>query len=207
MPGETIEQQSFRIIDEEAGAHPFSPAQWEIVRRMIHTTADFEFMNTVRFHPHAIEAGVNALRQGRAIITDTNMARVGLRKMEMGHLNVEAACFISDPAVVKAASEQATTRAAAAVEMAGQKIAGGIYVVGNAPTALLRLIACIEDGEADPALVVGLPVGFVNAAESKERLISLDRPYISNVGRKGGSNLAAAVVNALLIMARRGQST
>ncbi len=207
MKGETIEQKSFQIIDEEAGAHAFSPAQWEIVRRMIHTTADFEFMKTVRFHPHAIEAGINALRQGRAIITDTNMARVGLRKTEMDLFDVEAACFISDPAVVETASKLGTTRAAAAVDAAGGKMAAGLYVVGNAPTALLRLIERIENGAAGPALIVGLPVGFVNAAESKERLISLNRPYISNVGRKGGSNLAAAVVNALLIMAKRAQST
>lgn len=206
MKGETIEQKSFRIIDEEAGTHSFNPAEWEIVRRMIHTTADFEFMKTVRFHPQAIEAGINALIQGKAIITDTNMARVGLRKAEMDHFNVSAACFISDSSVVKTASKRGTTRAEAAVDAAGEKMAGGIYVVGNAPTALLRLIACIADGAADPALIVGLPVGFVNAAESKERLISLKRPYISNVGRKGGSNLAAAVVNALLIMTKRDQS-
>lgn len=203
MKPETIEQESFRIIDQEAGAHAFPLAQWEIVRRMIHTTADFELMETVRFHPHAIEAGLNAICKGKAIITDTNMARVGLRKKEMDYFKVKAACFISDPKVVEMASKHGITRAEAAVDVALEKMVGGIYVVGNAPTALLRLIKLINSGEAKPSLVIGLPVGFVNAAESKESLISMDRPYISNVGRKGGSNLAAAVVNAMLIMAKR----
>jgi precorrin-8X/cobalt-precorrin-8 methylmutase len=207
MKPETIEQESFRIIDREAGAHQFPTNQWEIVRRMIHTTADFEFMKMVRFHPHAIEAGLNAICNGKAIITDTNMARVGLRKKEMDHFEVKAGCFISDPKVVETALKHGITRAEAAVDVALEKMAGGIYVVGNAPTALLRLIKLINSGEAKPSLVIGLPVGFVNAAESKESLISVDRPYISNVGRKGGSNLAAAVVNAMLIMAKRQQSS
>jgi precorrin-8X/cobalt-precorrin-8 methylmutase len=204
---ETIEQESFRIIDQETGTHAFPLAQWEIVRRMIHTTADFEFMDTVRFHPHAIEAGLNAVCKGKAIITDTNMARVGLRKNEMDHFKVKATCFISDPKVAETAAKHGITRAEAAVDAALEKMAGGIYVVGNAPTALLRLLELMNKGTAKPALIIGLPVGFVNAAESKESLISMDRPYISNVGRKGGSNLAAAVVNAILIMAKRQQSS
>ncbi len=207
MKPETIEQESFRIIDQEAGAHVFPLAQWEIVRRMIHTTADFEFMETVRFHPNAIEAGLNAVCKGKAIITDTNMARVGLRKKEMDHFKVNASCFISDPKVVEMASKHGITRAEAAVDTALEKMTGGIYVVGNAPTALLRLLELMNKGAAKPDLIIGLPVGFVNAAESKKSLISMDRPYISNVGRKGGSNLAAAVVNAMLIMAKRQQSS
>jgi len=203
MKPEEIEKTSFAIIDEEAGGHDFPEDQWEIVRRMIHTTADFEFMESVRFHPGAVEAGVAAIRNGGPVFTDTNMARVGLRKKEMERFGVTAACLIAEPAVREIAEKKRITRAQAAVDAAADQMEGGIYVVGNAPTALLRLIELIREGLARPALVVGLPVGFVNAAESKYELISMDFPFISNMGRKGGSNLAAAVVNALLIMAAR----
>lgn len=201
MKPDDIEALSFKIIDEEAGPHAFPPDQWTIVRRMIHTSADFEYMQTVRVHPRAISAGLAALRGGKAIFTDTNMAKVGIRKGELSALSVSVDCLITDPEIARIARENGTTRALAAVDAAAESMAQGIYVVGNAPTALLRLIELIKAGQARPALVVGLPVGFVNAAESKQALMELDIPYISNVGRKGGSNLAASVVNALAIMA------
>lgn len=204
MKPETIEAESFTIIEQEAGEHGFSSDRWQIVRRMIHTSADFEYMRTVRFHTDAIASGIDALRSGRSIITDTHMARVGVRNRDVQHFGGSVVCLISDATVAHAAKDLGTTRALAAVDAAVPMLSGGIYVVGNAPTALMRLIELVRNGSAKPALIVGLPVGFVNAAESKADLLTLDCPYITNTGRKGGSNVAAAVVNALLIMARNG---
>jgi len=199
-PGE-IESTSFDIIDREVGKHDFKESQWTIVRRMIHTTADFEFKDMVRFHPQAVAVGIDAIRGGNMIITDTNMARVGIRTQELARYGATVKCYISDPRIREIAESNGTTRAKAAVDMAADDMQGGIYVVGNAPTALLRLIELVKDARVRPALIIGLPVGFVNAAESKAALMEMDYPYISNIGRKGGSNLAAAVVNALTILA------
>ena len=196
-----IESTSFDIIDREVGNHDFNGSQWAIVRRMIHTTADFEFKDMVRFHPGAIAAGINAIRDGKMIITDTNMARVGIRSKELAQFGVTVKCYMNDPLIHEKAKSNGTTRAKAAVDMAVDDMRDGIYVVGNAPTALLRLIELIHAGKVRPALIIGLPVGFVNAAESKAVLLEMDYPYISNIGRKGGSNLAASVVNALTILA------
>jgi precorrin-8X/cobalt-precorrin-8 methylmutase len=196
-----IESTSFDIIDREVGNHDFNEAQWAIVRRMIHTTADFEFKDMVRFHPAAIAAGIKAIRGGKMIITDTNMARVGIRTKELAQFGVTVKCYMNDPQIHEKAKSNGTTRAKAAVDMAADDMRDGIYVVGNAPTALLRLIELINEGKVQPALIIGLPVGFVNAAESKAALLEMDYPNISNIGRKGGSNLAASVVNALIILA------
>ena len=201
MKPEQIEQSSFNIIDQEAGIHNFTPEQWSVVRRMIHTTADFEYQQMVRIHSAAISAGIAAIKAGKTIITDTNMARVGIRKKELEPFGVSVKCFINDSAVQEAARRNGITRAKAAVDAAVPDMNGGIYVVGNAPTALLRLIELVRNQQASPALIIGLPVGFVNAAESKAALIEMDYPYISNVGRKGGSNVAASVVNALAKLA------
>ncbi len=201
MKPEAIESLSFSIIDTEAGSHDFPPEQWNIVRRMIHTSADFEYMQTVRFHPEALSAGLRAIREGKAIITDTEMARSGIRKADAARFGMSVSCLIGDEKVRELAKKSGETRAKAAVDAALPLMKGGIYVIGNAPTALLRILELIKEGKAEPSLIVGLPVGFVNAAESKEELIQTDIPFISNTGRKGGSNLAAAVVNALLIMA------
>ena len=196
-----IESTSFDIIDREVGNHDFNGSQWAIVRRMIHTTADFEFKDMVRFHPGAIPAGIKAIRDGKMIITDTNMARVGIRSKELAQFGVTVKCYMNDPLIHEKAKSNGTTRAKAAVDMAVDDMRDGIYVVGNAPTALLRLIELVNAGKVRPALIIGLPVGFVNAAESKAALLEMDHPYISNIGRKGGSNLAASVVNALTILA------
>ena len=201
MKGEEIESLSFKIIDEEAGEHGFSSSQWPIVRRVIHTSADFEYLKTIRIHPMAIEAGISAIRQGKTIITDTHMAQAGIRKKETQSYGGSVICLINDESVKKLSVEAGTTRAKAAVDAASTQMPDGIYVVGNAPTALLRIIELIKEKKMQPGLVIGLPVGFVNAAESKAALLELDIPYITNVGRKGGSNVAASVVNALAIMA------
>ena len=201
MKPHEIERSSFQIIDQEAGIHHFTAEQWSIVRRIIHTTADFEFKEMIRFHPDAISAGIESIRNGKMIITDTNMARVGIRKKEVETYGGRVKCYINDPLIHEKAALTGGTRAKAAVDMAISEMKDGIYVVGNAPTALLRLIELIGEKKAQPALVIGLPVGFVNAAESKAALVEMDTPYITNVGRKGGSNVAASVVNALAIMA------
>ena len=201
MKPHEIERSSFQIIDQEVGTHHFTAQQWSIVRRMIHTTADFEFKEMVRFHPHAVSAGIEAIRNGNMIITDTNMARVGVRKKEIETYGGRVKCYMDDPLIHEKAKAEGTTRAKAAVDTAVPEMKDGIYVVGNAPTALLRLIELIDEKKAHPALIIGLPVGFVNAAESKAALMEMDTPYISNVGRKGGSNVAASVVNALAILA------
>ena len=201
MKPEQIEELSFKIIDQEAGAHDFTHEEWSIVRRMIHTSADFEYKEMIRIHPEAVQAGISAIRAGKSIITDTNMARVGIRNIELKQFGATVKCYMGDPEIGEKARKNGTTRAKAAVEAAVDDMQGGIYVVGNAPTALMRLCELIQTGEAGPALVIGLPVGFVNAAESKAALIEMDHPYISNVGRKGGSNVAASVVNALAKLA------
>ena len=199
-PGD-IETLSFQIIDSEAGEHGFPSDKWQIVRRMIHTSADYEYLESVRFSEGAVEAGIAAIRSGCAIFTDTNMAKSGIRKREIGEFGGSVECLIADPEISRIAEEKGITRAKAAVDAVAPKLDGGIYVVGNAPTALLRLLELMRAGEAKPALVVGFPVGFVNAAESKAELCETSFTHISNEGRKGGSNIAAAVVNALIIMA------
>lgn len=206
MKPQEIEDKSFRIIEEEAGEHGFNEREWPILRRMIHTSADFDYIKSIRFSKgtagnNPIEKGIQAILQGKNIITDTNMGRVGIRKKEIHEFGGQVRCLIADEAVANKAKEAGTTRALAAVDMAAKDMEGGIYVVGNAPTALLRLMELIREKKASPALIIGFPVGFVNAAESKDELIRLDYPYITNKGRKGGSNIAASIVNALAIMA------
>jgi len=204
MQPNEIEKLSFKMIDDEAGGHSFDERQWPIVRRMVHTSADFDYMQTVRIHKKAIDAGITAIRSGKNIVTDTHMARAGIRKKLIQGFGGETLCFIQDPDVVTAAKKNGTTRSREAVDYSVEQMDGGIYVVGNAPTALLRLIDLIKENKATPALIIGLPVGFVNAAESKAMLAELDYPHITNSGRKGGSNIAASVVNALILLAQQG---
>jgi precorrin-8X/cobalt-precorrin-8 methylmutase len=204
MKPDEIEALSFQIIDREAGTHAFTDDQWTVVRRMIHTSADFEYQESVRIHPQAVAAGMAAIRNGKSVITDTNMARVGIRQTDLKKFGGSVKCYMTDRSVHKHAAAAGTTRAHAAVDAALEDMAGGIYVIGNAPTALLHLIERIKEKMAQPALIIGLPVGFVNAAESKQELIKLGNPpYVTNVGRKGGSNVAAAVVNALIVLAKQ----
>lgn len=200
---EEIERRSFEIIDREAGPHDWPPAEWSVVRRMIHTSADFEYIQSVRMHPSALEAGVAAIRAGKRIVTDTRMAQSGITGRRLAPFGVPVDCLIDDPRVAAKAQADGTTRAAAAVDLALDELSPGIYVVGNAPTALFRLIERVAGGAPVPDLVVGLPVGFVNAAESKEALAAGGLVHITNRGRKGGSNVAAAAVNALAELAGR----
>ncbi|QGY41527.1 precorrin-8X methylmutase [Pseudodesulfovibrio cashew] len=199
---EEIEAESFRIIDSEVPEpRPFAGKKWQIVRRMIHTTADFELLELVRFHEKAVEKGIEALRSGAVIVTDTEMARRGIPVRRLAPLGCEVRCLMNDERVIERARSEGITRAKAAVDIAVREIKPAIYVIGNAPTALIRLVEHFDSGAALPALVVGMPVGFVNAAESKALLMSRDVPYISIEGRKGGSALAASVVNALAVIA------
>jgi precorrin-8X/cobalt-precorrin-8 methylmutase len=202
LPPSEIERQSFAIIDAEAPAHAFDPAAWSVIRRMIHTTGDFSWVETARLHPQAISAGVAALRAGRPIFTDTRMAQAGIGSKRLAAWGGRVECLIDAPEVAALAQAQGVTRALAAIDASLAFMTGGIYVIGNAPTALLRLVDHLAAGRITPALVVGLPVGFVNAAESKQALAGQDRtPYITALGRKGGSAVAASVINALAVLA------
>lgn len=198
---QAIEARSFEIIDSEAPGHGFSEREWQVVRRMIHTSADFDYMTTVRFQNQPIQKGIEAIRSGADIITDTTMAAAGIRKRDIEKYGGQIICRIADPEVRREAEKSGKTRAVVAVEKSVDMMKGGIYVVGNAPTALIRLSELITENRIEPALVVGLPVGFVNIEESKSFIIKTGWPAITNTGRKGGSNVAAAVINALIIMA------
>jgi precorrin-8X/cobalt-precorrin-8 methylmutase len=199
-----IERLSWEIIEAEAPAHNWPPQAWRIVRRMIHTTADFEWVTNVRMHPRAIESGLAAIRAGAVIFTDTRMAQAGISPRRLTPFGGQVRCLMDDPRVASLALEQGTTRAVAAVDLALPELEGAIYVVGNAPTALYRLLQHMAAGLARPALVVGLPVGFVNAAEAKAALAEIDQPFITAQGRKGGSAVAACVINALAEMCGEG---
>ena len=201
-----IEAESFRIIGAELAERGIVlPAdQAPLVKRAIHTTADFDYAQNLWFTPGAVEAGVAALKAGTPIVTDTNMARSGINRTACEALGVERLCYMADPEVARQAREQSTTRAAAAVDRWASEHPGAVCAVGNAPTALLTIAEKIENG-LRPALVIGVPVGFVNVVESKERLFAVCEshgvPAIVAMGRKGGSNVAAAICNALLYQA------
>ncbi|MBW1943481.1 MAG: precorrin-8X methylmutase [Deltaproteobacteria bacterium] len=197
-PG-NIEKKSFAIIESEVPEpRPFQGEEWQVVRRMIHTTADFELLSMVKFHPNAIKSGVGALKSGCLVITDTEMACMGIPMRRMQPLGCRVKCYINDPDVIENAQREKSTRASAAVDHVLSRLNGGIYVVGNAPTALLRLLKRLKEGKCNPALIIGMPVGFVNAAESKEMLIGqAGIPYITIKGRKGGSAIAACVINQM----------
>ncbi|MGL5417027.1 MAG: precorrin-8X methylmutase [Clostridium sp.] len=194
-----IENRSFQIIGEEMGESNFSDAELKIVKRVIHTTADFEYKDLIDISPTAIEEGVKALKKGAKIYTDTNMALSGINKIALKKLNSNVICYVNEEKVHKEAKEREITRSMAAVEIAANEDVD-IFVFGNAPTALFKLKELINDGKASPKLIIGVPVGFVGAAESKENLDELNIPYITINGRKGGSTVAAAIVNALMYM-------
>ena len=196
-----IEAESFRIIGEQLDGSRFSSLELPIVKRIIHTTADFEYAEIVRFGNNAIEAGMDAISKGADIIADVKMVAVGISKERLDKFGGKVRCFVSDEDVIEQAKRHSITRTAAAMRKAAGFMDGSIVAVGNAPTALLELIKIIKTGHERPALVIGVPVGFVDAEESKEGLMGLDVPYISIKGRKGGSTVAVAIVNALLMMA------
>lgn len=201
-----IERTSMAIITQELAGRGITlpPENAAVIKRVIHTTADFDYAENLRFTEGAVKKGVDALLRGTPIITDTNMARAGISKPTLAKLGGAAYCFMADEDVVKAAKQNGTTRAVAAMEKAAREYPGAVLAVGNAPTALLQIVSLMEDG-LRPALVIGVPVGFVNVVESKERLFAACKQYgvpaIAAMGRKGGSNVAAAVCNALLYTA------
>ncbi|EES47905.1 precorrin-8X methylmutase [Clostridium botulinum] len=194
-----IEEKSFEIIGEELGAHSFSDEELLIVKRVIHTTADFEYKDLVEISKDAINAGKEVLSKGATIYTDTNMALNGINKMALAKTNSKVICYVNEPDVHIEAKEKGITRSMAAVEKACSDNVD-IFVFGNAPTALFKLKELIKEKKANPKLIIAVPVGFVGAAESKENLDELGIPYIRVKGRKGGSTVAAAIVNALLYM-------
>ncbi|GEM_PF-52574 len=199
--GREIEEESFATIDREAGEHHFSPQQWAVVRRIIHATADFEFKDTVVFHNGAVEAGIEALAAGRDLVVDVEMIRAGLSPQRLARFGIRAHCFISEPDVIEEAKRLNLTRAVVAMRRARALIHGGVVAVGNAPTALLEVARMVREEGVRPALVVAVPVGFVNAVESKEEVLRLDVPAIVTRGRKGGSTIAVAAIHALLALA------
>ena len=193
-----IERRSFEILSAELGDRTFPPLEEPVVKRVIHTTADFSYADTLAFSPGAVEAGLAALRAGATVVTDTNMARAGVSRAALAKVGGRVECFMADPDVAEAARAAGTTRAVACMDKACEIEGPLILAIGNAPTALLRICELAEAGTMAPALVIGAPVGFVNVVESKERLIESGLPAIVARGRKGGSNVAAAIVNALL---------
>ena len=203
MKPEEIEAASFRIIDAEAGDHGWPKAEWQVVRRAIHTSADFEYAQSMVFSDDVIEKALAALKSGAGIVTDTNMALSGISKPRLTRLGCSISCHIADPDVAAEAISEGVTRSIIAMRKGIANPDNRIFVIGNAPTALFELLRLVNADAAKPALIIGLPVGFVGAEESKNALASGTHaiPFITNIGRKGGSNVAAAVLNALAILA------
>jgi precorrin-8X/cobalt-precorrin-8 methylmutase len=201
--GRSIEDGSFAIIDAEAGAHPFGAREWQVVRRVIHATADFEFKSLMRLHPNAVAAGVAALRAGCSIIVDVKMISAGLNEDRLRVYGCVIASYISDDDVIASARAANSTRAIEAMRKAHRlgRLDGAIVAIGNAPTALLETVRLVREEGARPSLIIGVPVGFVSAAESKEAALALDdTPFIVARGRKGGSPIAVAIIHALLLL-------
>jgi precorrin-8X/cobalt-precorrin-8 methylmutase len=199
---EDIEKESFRILSELIDLEQFPEDFRPIVQRVVHTTGDPDFANTLVFHPDAVASGIEAIRAGRPILTDVTMVKAGIDKKILSSFGGEVICKISDPQVSQDAESAGDTRAAASMRAAAGMISGGIIAIGNAPTAIFEVIRLINGGGMKPALIVGIPVGFVGAVESKEELAKVSVPFITNRGRKGGSTVAVAVVNALLRIAK-----
>lgn len=197
-----IEKKSFEIIDSEIGSHSYNESQWAIVRRVIHATADFDFAGKgkILFHEKAIESVFDAIRKKCTIVTDVDMVLAAINKKSLADLVLRTACYISDSKVAEEARRSGRTRSEAAMRRAAGDMDGGIVAIGNAPTALYEVISMIREGAAKPALVVGIPVGFVSAPESKEELAKTDVPFITNIGRKGGSPAASSIINAILLL-------
>lgn len=194
-----IENRSMEIIQAELGETSLPEPELCVLRRVIHTTADFDYAKNLVFSPHAVERALDALRNGAHIVTDTNMALAGINKTSLHHLGGEAHCFMADPDVAAEAKARGVTRAVVSMEHACRLDVPLIFAVGNAPTALVRLDQLIEEKQIKPKLIIGVPVGFVNVVEAKEQILAQQEvPCIVARGRKGGSNVAAAVCNALL---------
>ena len=198
-----IEKRSFEIITEILGQRQLDPENELVIKRAIHTTADFDYADNLVFSPHAVQRGIEALKQGCDIVTDTQMAKSGINKTILSKLGGEVHCFMSDADVAQEAKERGVTRAMVSMERSATLEKPCIFAIGNAPTALICIRELIDAGKLNPALVVGVPVGFVNVVESKELILELDTPHIVARGRKGGSNVAAAICNAMLYQIMR----
>jgi precorrin-8X/cobalt-precorrin-8 methylmutase len=197
-----IEKRSFEIIDSEIGHHDYNEMQWAIVRRVIHATADFDFASRgkILFHEKALDSVFDAIRNRCTIVTDVDMVLAAINKKSLSDLGLKTACYISDGKVAEEARRLGRTRSETAMRHAAKEMDGGIVAIGNAPTALYEVISMVKEGVARPALVVGIPVGFVSAPESKEELARSDVPFITNIGRKGGSPAASSIMNAILLL-------
>ena len=202
--GQSIEDESMQIIENEIGSHPYNEQEWPIVRRIIHSTADFDFArdNKIIFHKNAIQSGLDALKNGCSVIVDVNGIVGLMNKQNPKDFGNNVICNISEPSLIESAKKENKTRAQMSMRIAKEDMNGGIVVIGNAPTALLEVMEMVGEGITKPALVIGIPVGFVSAVESKEELAKMDIPFITNQGRKGGSPCASAIVNALYKLLR-----
>lgn len=195
-----IEKKSFEIITQEIGDTPLIPGTEMIVKRCIHTSADFDYAQNLCFSDGAVEKAREAIRNGVSIVTDTQMAKAGINKKMLARYGGQVHCFMSDEDVAQAAKANGTTRATACMDKAAAMGEDFIFAVGNAPTALVRLYELIQEGKIHPALIIAVPVGFVNVVQSKELIMKTDVPYIAARGRKGGSNIAACICNALMYL-------
>jgi len=197
-----IEKQSFDIIESEIGSHGYTDNEWAVVRRVIHATADFDFARKDRiiFHNKAIESAFLAFSKKSFVVTDVEMVLHGINKKSLWDLNLTGICLINDPKIKEISKNSNKTRSELAIQKAAARINGGIVIVGNAPTALYELISLIKEKKTLPLLVIGIPVGFVSAVESKIDLSKMDVPYITNVGRKGGSSAASSIINSLMLL-------
>lgn len=193
-----IEKRSMEIIDQELGNITLPEDKRDIIKRVIHTTADFEFARTMRFSDDAVARGLDALKRGATILTDTNMACTGISAVSLKKLGGQKVCYMADPEIAAIAKRNGSTRATASMDKACDIEGPLIIAIGNAPTALLRLAELIEADKIHPDLVIGVPVGFVNVIASKEAIMKCHVPYIVATGRKGGSAIAAAICNALI---------
>jgi len=204
--GQSIEDESMQIIENEIGVHPYNEQEWPIVRRVIHSTADFDFArdNKMIFHKDAVKNGLDALKNGCNIVVDVNGIIGLLNKQNPKDFRNDVICNISEPSLMEAAKEAGKTRAQMSMRVAKEDMNDGIVVIGNAPTALLEVMEMIREGVTKPALVIGIPVGFVSAVESKDELSKTNIPFITNQGRKGGSSCASAIVNALYKLLKQG---
>jgi len=200
---EEIEKRSFEIIGEELGDVKLDALQEPIIKRVIHTTADFEYLESLCFSENVVLKLQEAIRSGACIVTDTQMAKSGINKKELLKYGGEVFCFMSDEDVAQEAKRNQSTRAVASMDKAAAIGKDLIFAIGNAPTALVRLYELIEEGRLSPKGIIGVPVGFVNVVEAKELIMQADVPYIVARGRKGGSNVAAAICNALLYEMRK----
>ncbi len=200
--GRNIENTSFSIIDEEAGPHSFTDGEWQVVRRVIHATADFEFTKLVEFRHDAVAAGIRALKAGAPILVDVKMISAGLNEERLAAYGCKVHSFISDADVIEVAKRDNLTRAIESMRKAHRMglLNGAIVAIGNAPTALLEVVRLTLEEGAKPALIVGVPVGFVSAVESKVAVETVDTPSIIARGRKGGSAIAVAIIHALLLL-------